>query len=63
MHLTNYAINKHNNYEFNQDDKDEDTGHKRNIPFVLKHLKENGFNPDECMAKIKDIIIKSVCSV
>jgi len=28
MHLTNYAINKNNNFMFNKDEHDESTGHK-----------------------------------
>lgn len=39
MHLTNYAINKNNpDFEMNQDDKQDDIGHKRSFTSVLKYL-------------------------
>jgi len=44
MHLTNYAINKNNNFLFNKDEDDESTGHKWNLPFLWKHFDENGVN-------------------
>jgi tubulin polyglutamylase TTLL6/13 len=43
MHLTNYAINKLNeNFEFNEDDEVDDTGHKRSMTSILKHLESKG---------------------
>lgn len=39
MHLTNYAINKDNpNFEFNEDEKISDKGHKRSMTSVFKLL-------------------------
>ncbi|CAK56184.1 unnamed protein product (macronuclear) [Paramecium tetraurelia] len=63
MHLTNYAINKDNpNFVFNTDEKQLDVGHKRSLSSVFKLLSEQT-NIDELMAKIKDLIIKTFCSV
>ena len=40
MHLTNYAINKHNeNYEFNEDENKADEGSKRTMSSVSSSLK------------------------
>ena len=37
MHLTNYAINKDNpNFEFNEDEKKMNIGHKRSYTSVLE---------------------------
>ena len=42
MHLTNYAINKQSeNFEANQDEEEDDSGHKRSVSSVLKHIEEN----------------------
>ena len=39
MHLTNYSVNKsHRNFEANEDD--ENTGHKRRLEVVYDHLAE-----------------------
>ena len=63
MHLTNYAINKKSkNFQVNSDENDE-TGHKRNLPFVFKHLEANGFSASKTKAKINDLITKTMCSV
>lgn len=63
MHLTNYAINKNNNFEFNADEEDESHGHKRNLPFVWQYLDEHGFDSKKTQAKIHDIAVKVLCSV
>ncbi|CAK66605.1 unnamed protein product (macronuclear) [Paramecium tetraurelia] len=63
MHLTNYAINKDNpNFVFNTDEQQMDVGHKRSLSSVFKLLSQQT-NIDELMAKIKDLIIKTFCSV
>lgn len=42
IHLTNYAINKQSeNFEANQDEEEDDSGHKRSVSSVLKHIEEN----------------------
>lgn len=63
MHLTNYAINKNNNFMFNKDEHDESTGHKWNLPFLWRHFDENGVKSEEVKSRIKDSIIKTFCSV
>ena len=69
MHLTNYAINKHNtNFQQNNggdfsddcDDSGEETGHKRSLHAILKILLQQGGNPDMILDKIKDIIVKTI---
>ena len=45
MHLTNYAINKdHPNYEFNENMKKHNEGHKRSLTSVFEILEEEGFD-------------------
>jgi len=64
MHLTNYAINKNNNgFIFNTDPEKADIGHKRSLAFVWKHIDENGGSSADIKEKIKEIIIKTLCSV
>jgi len=47
MHLTNYAINKDNpNFEFNEDEKAADVGHKRSLTSVLSLMKDEGVDTD-----------------
>lgn len=42
IHLTNYAINKQSeNFEANQDEEDDNSGHKRSVSSVLKHIEDN----------------------
>jgi len=53
MHLTNYAINKNSeNFEANDDASDCDTGHKRSVSAVLKHIEETEKNPDITVEKL-----------
>jgi len=41
MHLTNYAVNKKSpDFIFNQDDQEDDRGHKRSFSAILKILKD-----------------------
>ena len=41
MHLTNYAINKDNeNFQFNEDLKKQDKGHKRSYTSTINFLKK-----------------------
>jgi tubulin polyglutamylase TTLL6/13 len=63
MHLTNYAINKHNpKFVFNTSAKDMGVGHKRSLSSVFKRLGDEGYNVGEIKRKIKDIIIKTFIS-
>ena len=62
MHLTNYAINKNSSkFQFNQDAKDDFTGHKRSLSTFMEKLKEKGENTDELWKEIGKIIIKTMC--
>lgn len=63
MHLTNYAINKHNpKFVFNTSSKDMGVGHKRSLTSVWKLMQELGYNINEVHSKIKDLIIKTFIS-
>jgi tubulin polyglutamylase TTLL6/13 len=67
MHLTNYAINKNNeNFEHNEDSADDETGSKRSITAVLKHIEDQEKNPNITAAKlweqIDDIAVKTLIS-
>jgi len=66
MHLTNYAINKNNdNFVFNEDEDDDDAGHKRSLTAILEYLKENeeNFDTDQLWQDIQDIITKTIITV
>ena len=58
LHLTNYAINKESE-NFDNDSEGED-GHKRSLSAVLETISEMGFDINELMNRISDIIIKTV---
>jgi tubulin polyglutamylase TTLL6/13 len=61
MHLTNYAINKFNsNFQQNEDEEEDDQGHKRSMNSVLNQLKSEGHDTEKLMAEIKDIIVKTL---
>lgn len=67
MHLTNYAINKNSeNFEANEDSGDDDTGHKRSVTSVLKHIEETENNPnvtvESLWRQIDDIAVKTLIS-
>nr|XP_025748868.1 neugrin isoform X2 [Callorhinus ursinus] len=58
MHLTNYAINKHNE-NFVRDDA---VGSKRKLSMLNASLREHGYDPRELWGDIEDIIIKTIIS-
>ena len=59
-HLTNYAINKKSdNYEFNEDADEADTGSKRTLTSVLRWLEDNGYDADAAWEGIKAICVKT----
>lgn len=54
MHLTNYAINKYNsNFQQNEDEEEDDQGHKRSLEAILRYLKAQGHNTDKLMEEIR----------
>ncbi|ERE79870.1 tubulin polyglutamylase TTLL13 [Cricetulus griseus] len=58
MHLTNYAINKHNE-NFVRDDA---MGSKRKLSTLNAWLREHSYDPRELWGDIEDIIIKTIIS-
>ncbi|XP_013367928.1 PREDICTED: tubulin polyglutamylase TTLL13 isoform X2 [Chinchilla lanigera] len=58
MHLTNYAINKHNE-NFVRDDA---VGSKRKLSTLNAWLREHGYDPRELWGDIEGIIIKTIIS-
>lgn len=63
MHLTNYAINKESDkFVFNNDKNNMSIGHKRSITAVLKLMEEKGVNTQVLLAKIHQLIVKTLIS-
>ena len=63
MHLTNYAINKFNdNFQQNEqeDEDDEECGHKRSLLAILKQILLDGGDSDVVWKEIQDIIVKTL---
>ncbi|KAM4826431.1 tubulin polyglutamylase TTLL13-like isoform 3-T3 [Thomomys bottae] len=58
MHLTNYAINKHNENFV----RDESMGSKRKLSTLNAWLREHSYDPRELWGDIEDIIIKTIIS-
>ncbi|KAM5171207.1 tubulin polyglutamylase TTLL13 [Mantella aurantiaca] len=58
MHLTNYAINKHNE-NFIRDDM---TGSKRKLSTLWRWLENNKYDTDKLWQDIEDVIIKTLIS-
>ncbi|CAG9328822.1 ttll-11_11 [Blepharisma stoltei] len=64
MHLTNYAVNKHNpKFVQNEDPEHCDIGHKRSLSSVLIRLEEEGYDVTTLWDRICDIIIKTICTI
>uniref|UniRef100_A0A0K0EMK4 Tubulin--tyrosine ligase-like protein 5 n=1 Tax=Strongyloides stercoralis TaxID=6248 RepID=A0A0K0EMK4_STRER len=63
VHLTNYSLNK-DNTAFQKNNGQEGQGHKWTISAMLRHLKNiDGVDTDMLMARIEDLVIKSLLSV
>lgn len=63
IHLCNYSINKyHTDYVKSNNLDDENVGHKWSLSALLRHLKNEGFNIEELMLNIEDLIIKAILS-
>ncbi|CAN9508793.1 unnamed protein product [Ophioblennius macclurei] len=58
MHLTNYSINKHSQNFV----RDEDTGSKRKLSTLNKHLESISCNTEKLWNDIEDVIIKTLIS-
>jgi tubulin polyglutamylase TTLL6/13 len=64
MHLTNYAVNKHNpNFVFNDDSETDNVGHKRSLTSTMDMLRDRGFDVDKLWDQIAKSIIKTLVSV
>ena len=64
MHLTNYAVNKHNpNFIQNEDVRKDHIGHKRSLKSTFELLEKSGIDTQILWSKIEDMIIKTICSV
>jgi len=64
IHLTNFEINKHGDFIYNNDPS-ERCGHKWSLKSLWKHLKEWGLPVEEfgiIWTRIRDLVIKSVLS-
>eukprot|EP00756_Hemistasia_phaeocysticola_P009575 Hpha_TRINITY_DN14918_c4_g2::TRINITY_DN14918_c4_g2_i1::g.142982::m.142982/K16582/TTLL6_13; tubulin polyglutamylase TTLL6/13 len=61
MHLTNYAINRQSeNFVFNTDADQCDTGNKRDFRFLNRWLRENGHDADLLWSRIDEVIVKTL---
>jgi tubulin polyglutamylase TTLL6/13 len=64
MHLTNYAINKHNpNFVQNEDPDCDNVGHKRSLKSTYDLLEEEGYDVSKLKTRIDDMIIKTLCAI
>ena len=64
MHLTNYAVNKHNeNFVFNEDAGASDEGSKWSIQGLKEWMEANGHDFCGMWAEIVDLIVKTVISI
>ena len=64
MHLNNYSINKDNpNFVFNEDQDQDDVGHKRSLKSIYQFLEEAGHDVEKLKTEIEEIIIKTLISV
>lgn len=64
MHLTNYAINKQSeNFQQNTTVSGENGGFKRSLTFALSYFDAMGHDSQKVMQNVKDMILKTICSV
>ncbi|XP_014671051.1 PREDICTED: LOW QUALITY PROTEIN: tubulin polyglutamylase TTLL5-like, partial [Priapulus caudatus] len=63
MHLTNYSLNKKSDRYVRCEDPDiEDFGNKWSMSAMLRYLKSQGHDTTKLMARIEDLIIKTLIS-
>lgn len=54
MHLTNYALNKHNdNFVFNEDSEADDSGSKWSLSGLREYMAANGEDFASCWSRIE----------
>lgn len=64
MHLTNYAVNKHNErFVQNADAEQDEIGHKRSLASVFQLLEEQGHDIDALWQDICSIVVKTLCCI
>uniref|UniRef100_S4RUG6 Tubulin--tyrosine ligase-like protein 5 n=1 Tax=Petromyzon marinus TaxID=7757 RepID=S4RUG6_PETMA len=64
MHLTNYSVNKKSRDYVSCDDPEvEDFGNKWSMSAMLRCLKQDGHDTTALMARIEDLIVKTILSV
>lgn len=64
MHLTNYAVNKHNEkFAFNEDAKANDEGSKWSIQGLRDWMNANGHDFDTAWDRIADLTVKTLCTI
>ena len=61
MHLTNYAINKHNP-NFKMESTSDFLGHKRSLKWLLAYLDQQGHDVSKLWQEICSIIVKTIIS-
>ena len=61
IHLTNYAINKNSDkFQQNEDEEDDDQGHKRSFDAILRYLATMGHDTEKLKDEIREIIVKTL---
>jgi tubulin polyglutamylase TTLL6/13 len=58
-HLTNYSLNKESGQFREATSIHDDTGHKRSLSSLFRHLVKDGIDVDELWSSIKDCIVKT----
>lgn len=63
MHLTNYAVNKHNDGFVQNDGRDEDEASKRSLSWLWGWMEERDMDAYGVWQNIADVIVKSLISI
>eukprot|EP00741_Cyanophora_paradoxa_P011815 tig00020564_g11419.t1 len=64
MHLTNYAVNKHNDrFQFNTDAHQDGVGSKRSLHWVLDWIDKQGRDSKQVFSDICDVVVKTIAAV
>lgn len=62
MHLTNYAVNKHNSAFVQNNDPTEDKASKRSLSWFQQWLTAQGYNFKVVWRRISDVVVKTLIS-
>lgn len=64
QHLTNYSVNKHSkNFKFDPNPLSAESGHKRCLAAIWKHMDAHGFDSKIVFRNIKRAVVKTICSI